>query len=108
MAIRKCLSIRGDMLLNVIWNWEDESNTSNNERRELGTQSQIVKLNCDTQNSWKSGNHGLGEFAKVKGGWHVAEPLRNIIPLLLAMLKPCEAFNNKLPLHFRWNNCRVT
>ena len=35
--------------------------------------------------------------AKVKEGWPVAKSTRNLIPILVAILKPCATFENELP-----------
>ena len=38
-------------------------------------------------------------FAKEEGGWHIAKSIRNMIPTLVAVLKPPKMFKNELPYH---------
>ena len=57
---------------------------------ELETNFKVLKLNCGT---WKYRKHEdpcFEMFAKLKGGWPIAKSTRNLIPILLAMLKPCK------------------
>ena len=57
--------------------------------RELGAKSKVLKLSLDTWKFRKRANRGFGVFAKVKGGWPISKSMRNVLPILLAVLTPC-------------------
>ena len=64
----------------------------------------VFRLSCDTSNIRKHENVCSGAesevFAKVKGCWPIANSLRNIIQMLVAVLKPGKTIQNEFPEHF--------
>ena len=70
--------------------------------RELVTKFQTCS--CDIQKFRKQEYWGLQVLAKVRRGWLVAESIRNIMSMLVAVLRPCRTFENKSPDHVLLKN----
>ena len=63
------------------------------------------------QNQMRQGSlSALGDSEKWKSmfwnvrGWPIAKSFKDSIPILTAMLKHCETFENELPDRFRWKD----
>ena len=71
-----------------------------NGSREVGDKTNGLGSVATPRNSEKHEYCGCAVFAKVKGGWPVAISIRNILPILVAVLKHCKTFQNGFPDHF--------
>ena len=71
----------------------------------LGSKSKVLRLSCDTHKFRQHEHQGVWVSAEVKLDWALATSIRNIIPILLAVLKPCATIENELTYHIVWK-CR--
>ena len=78
--------------------WQNRSKDLNHELRQFGTTSTIFGDSLTAlRHSQEHEGWGFDVFAKEKGGWPIAQSIRNIMLILVAVSKPCKILQTELP-----------